>query len=278
LAQQATVAADLWHVNAWMLRRIVVTAVLVLAAFVPTAPAAAGPTATWWHPTKGLTWQWQLSGRVDRTVAAAVYDLDAVDASASDVAALHKAGRKTICYVDVGSYEKGRADSSRYPSTVLGAVMDGWPDEKWVDIRRWDVLGPILVDRFNVCRRKGFDAVEPDNVDGYANRSGFPLTAAHQLAFNRRVADLAHSLGLAVGLKNDLDQVSALAPSFDFADNEECVDYEECDGLSVFIRAGKPVFQAEYELTTAQFCPLAKRLGLSAIRKNIDLDAWRRSC
>jgi hypothetical protein len=31
-------------------------------------------------------------------------------------------------------------------------------------------------------------------------------------------------------------------------------------------------------MTTAQFCPIAKRLGLSAIRKNVDLGAWRRPC
>lgn len=39
---------------------------------------------------------------------------------------------------------------------------------------------------------KGLDAIEPDNVDGYAY-SGLPLTTAHQLQFNRMVARLAPS-------------------------------------------------------------------------------------
>jgi hypothetical protein len=271
-------AADVGRVNISIFRRVVIAVLTGLAVFVPAMPASAAGTATWWHPTKGLTWQWQLSGRLDLTVNAAVYDVDAVDATAADVAALHRAGRKAICYVDVGSYEKGRPDAARFPAAVIGKVMDGWPDERWVDIRRWDVLGPILRDRFATCVQKGFDGVEPDNVDGYANRTGFPLTAADQLAYNRNVADLAHRLGLAVGLKNDVDQARTLAPAFDFAVNEECADYDECDPLSVFVKAGKPVFHTEYSLRLGAFCAATKKLGFSSIRKHLALDAWRQSC
>ena len=71
-----------------------------------------------------------------------------------------------------------------------------------------DVLGPLLEARMDLCRDKGFDAVEADNVDGYANRTGFPLTAADQLRFNRFLAAAAHARGLSIGLKNDLDQVA----------------------------------------------------------------------
>ena len=39
--------------------------------------------------------------------------------------------------------------------------------------------------RFDLCRQKGFDAVEPDLVDGYIQTTGFPLTAADQLTYNR---------------------------------------------------------------------------------------------
>ncbi len=74
--------------------------------------------------------------------------------------------------------------------------------------------------RFDMCRDKGFDAVEADLVDGYARDSGFPLTAADQLTYNRMLADLAHERGLSIGLKNDLDQVADLVDHFDFAINE----------------------------------------------------------
>jgi hypothetical protein len=161
---------------------------------------------------------------------------------------------------------------------VLGSALDGWPGERWLDVRRTDLLRPIMAARMDTCRSKGFDAVEPDNVDGYANKSGFPLTAADQLTYNRMLAELAHERGLAIGLKNDLDQVDALHSHFDFAVNEECAAYDECDLLVPFLRSGKPVFHAEYGVSTAAFCPTSRRLGLSSIRKRLNLNAWREAC
>ena len=67
---------------------------------------------------------------------------------------------------------------------------------------------------------KGCDAVDPDNVDGYTNAPGFPLTAATQLDYDTFLATSAHARGLAVGLKNNLDQVRSLVSSFDFAIND----------------------------------------------------------
>src|SRR5258705_316926 len=81
--------------------------------------------------------------------------------------------------------------------------------------------------------------IEPDNVDGYANSSGFPLSAKDQLAYNRWLAEAAHARGLSIALKNDLDQVAALAPYFDWALNEECFQYKECGSLAPFTTAGK---------------------------------------
>jgi hypothetical protein len=83
---------------------------------------------------------------------------------------------------------------------------------------------------------------------------------------------------VAVGLKNDLDQVAALAPSFDFAVNEECAGYSECGVLSAFTKAGKPVFHAEYSVATTKFCANSKKLGLSSIRKRLSLNAWLQTC
>jgi hypothetical protein len=67
-----------------------------------------------------------------------------------------------------------------------------------------------------MCKAKGFIAVDPDNVDGYTNDNGFDLTAADQLDFNKWLAATAHGLGMAVGLKNDPGQVAELEPYFDF--------------------------------------------------------------
>lgn len=155
---------------------------------------------------------------------------------------------------------------------------NGWEGERWLDIRRTDVLEPLMAERLDMCRDKGFDAVEPDNMDGYRNRTGFPLTAGDQLRYNRLIARLAHERGMAVGLKNDLDQIPELVGDFDFAVNEQCAQYGECERLTPFVEAGKAVFHAEYELPAARFCADSRRLGLSSLLKRWSLDAWRRTC
>lgn len=129
-----------------------------------------------------------------------------------------------------------------------------------------------------MCRDKGFDAVEPDNMDAYRNKSGFPLTAGDQLTYNRLVAKLAHDRGLSVGLKNDLDQIPQLVGDFDFAVNEQCAQYGECARLTPFIEAGKAVFHVEYELPASRFCADTSRLKLSSLEKKYELGAWRRTC
>ncbi|HET6859525.1 MAG TPA: endo alpha-1,4 polygalactosaminidase [Streptomyces sp.] len=235
------------------------------------------PTRARWQPGPGLAWQWQLSGRIDPTVDVPVYDIDGFTNPASTVADLHKRGRKVICYLSTGAWEDFRPDSGEFPKALLGRG-NGWKGERWLDIRRTDVLEPLMAARFDLCREKGFDAVEPDNMDGYRNRTGFPLTAAHQLAYNRLIARLAHERGMAVGLKNDLDQIPELVGDFDFAVNEQCAEFDECAEMTPFIEAGKAVFHVEYELPVGEFCPGARRLRLSSMLKKYELGVWREAC
>lgn len=53
----------------------------------------------------------------------------------------------------------------------------------------------------------------------------------------------AHSRGLSVGLKNDVDQIHSLVSYFDWALNEECVEYNECNKYQPFFDAGKVIQQ-----------------------------------
>ena len=92
------------------------------------------------------------------------------------------------------------------------------------------------------------------------------------------LAGLGHHRGLAVGLKYDVDQVRALEPWFDFAVNEECAAYDECAAYAPFTAAGKAVLHVEYDLARSQFCRGTTRLGLSSMRKRLDLGVWRRPC
>ena len=140
---------------------------------------------------------------------------------------------------------------------MLGS-KNGWPGEKWLDIRQTSILLPIMEARVQKCRQAGFDGVEWDNVDGYSNRTGFPLTANDQLVYDASLANLAHSYGLTVALKNDVEQLPDLAPYVDYAVNEQCQQYNECGGYTTyFINAGKAVFQVEYKLSQAKFCAKA---------------------
>jgi hypothetical protein len=172
-------------------------------------PTTVAPDTAVWTPAPGTTWQWQLSGSIDTSPDVEVFDIDH-EVSAGVVDALHVEGRKVICYLSAGTAEDYRDDYDDFPAAVLGDTMDDWPHERWLDVRALDALEPIMAARMDICADKGFDAVEPDNVDGYSNDTGFPLSAADQLAYNRMIADLAHERGLAVGLKNDLDQVDDL--------------------------------------------------------------------
>ena len=142
-------------------------------------------------------------------------------------------------------------------------------DELWLDIRAPEVRD-IMKARLDLAAQKGCDGVEPDNVDGYSNDNGFGLTPQDQLDFNRFIATEAHSRGLSVGLKNDLDQAADLLPDFDWALNEECYTYNECGVYTdTFIAAGKAVFHAEYTdpATLDAVCAVTKPIGLSTLLK-----------
>lgn len=230
-----------------------------------------------WRPNPRTSWQWQLDTPIDQTLPVEMYDIDLFDNDSSVVASLHAKGKKAVCYISAGTWENWRPDANRFPSSVKGS-SNGWPGERWLDIRQLSLLGPIMQARIDQCKTKGFDGVEFDNVDGYSNSTGFSLTAGDQLAYNAWLANEAHRRGLSVALKNDLDQIPALLPYFDWALAEQCFQYRECETLNPFVAAGKAVMEVEYKLSTDRFCPPANALGFNAMKKRLALDAWRISC
>jgi hypothetical protein len=130
--------------------------------------------------------------------------------------------------------------------------------------------------RFQMCAQKGFDAVEPDNIDGYENDTGFTLSAAEQLTYDEWIAQEVHALGMAVFQKNDPDQASQLQPYFDGELDEECNYYDECSAFAPYLTAGKPVLNAEYTQdgeTTSQFCAADESKGIMGALYSIDLDS-----
>ncbi|HZT95225.1 MAG TPA: endo alpha-1,4 polygalactosaminidase [Chloroflexota bacterium] len=231
-----------------------------------------------WKPPLRLEWQWQLSGKLDTSIHASVYDVDMFGTSKTQVRALHRLGRRVICYIDAGTWENWRPDAPRFPKSVIGRPVQGWQGEWWLDVRRIRTLRPLISARVTACRQKGFDGVEFDNVDGYQNQTGFPLTGREQLRYDIFLANLAHDAGLSVALKNDTGQVAKLLPYFDYALDEQCFQYQECGALRPFVKAGKPVFEVEYSLRRSQFCQRANALNFNSMRKHLSLGPWRRPC
>lgn len=238
-------------------------------------------SSDWWHPTVGLTWQWQIGNNdIDTSIEADVYDVDLyVDQSIIDE--LHARGRRVICYMSVGSWEDWRPDKDQFPADVLGNDYEGWPGERWLDIRQMDKLAPIMLARLDLCKAKGFDAVEPDNMEIHTSDTGFPLTYDDQLKYALWLADESHKRGLAIGVKNASDQVTDLLPHFDFAITEDAFYYDWAEKMNPFVEAGKPVFAAEYTDLPgdfAAFCKRSRQLRFNSILKKRGLDAWIQTC
>jgi hypothetical protein len=222
-----------------------------------------------------------------------VYDIDGFDNTGTDngdessslsssgspvVKELHKLGDHVSCYIDVGTAENWRPDYSEFPAAVLGRD-NGWPGERWLDIAPGPYLSAvqrIMTARFRMCADNGFDAVEPDNIDGAENETGFAITIPEQIAYDKWVATTVHALGMSVAQKNFEDQSTSLEPYFDFSIEEQCFQYDDCSDLAPYTKAGKAVFEAEYQgqgSAPAAFCPGANALGFNSVEFDLDLDA-----
>ena len=224
-----------------------------------------------WTPPQHLTWYWQLQG-TPKVEPVQATDFDGFDNGSATVASFHAAGQHTICYIDVGTWENWRPDASSFPASVKGR-SNGWPGEKWLDVRQLSVLQPIMNARFAMCQQKGFDAVEPDNMDGYENSTGFTISAAQQAIYNEWVAQDVHAHGMAVFQKNDAEQATTLQPYFDGALDEQCNQYSECSSFLPYLTAGKPVLNAEYKTSLyPRFCTADTNLGIMGALLNTNLD------
>jgi hypothetical protein len=250
----------------------------------PTATPTPSPTPTpvpgsWWRPTPGTKWDIQYSvSTLTIKPEIIIYNIDLFDTEASTITNLKAQGKKVICYFSAGSSENWRPDFSQFPASVKGKKVGDWAGENWLDVRQLSILQPIMSARIQMAKNKGCDAVDPDNVDGYTNDSGFPLSYQDQLNYNKMLVNEAHTRGLAIGLKNNLNQINDLVSFYDFSVNESCFDYNECEMLSPFIAQNKPVYGIQYNISTSVFCPKAKALGMDFIKKTWDLDAWIDPC
>lgn len=163
-------------------------------------------------------------------------------------------GEYAICYVNAFQTQPGRLGwwRAHHPDLLLRhrgrLVADAnWPDEVLLDIgtrvnRR--ALARITDRSFRVCAGKGFDAVEPDNLDSWTRSRG-QLRRPDAVAYSRLLVRRAHTRGLAIAQKNAVSLAQRRGVvGWDFAVAEECQVYRECDR---FTRAyGGAVIEIEY--------------------------------
>ncbi|HEY3952538.1 MAG TPA: endo alpha-1,4 polygalactosaminidase [Streptosporangiaceae bacterium] len=217
------------------------------------APVACRPVAhACWYPPhlaadhQPMRWDWQIGRPAPllRTGKRAVdiYDLDGFLTTPAEVRAIHQHWQaatlphpRAICYLDL-AWEDYRPDASptpygRYfPAAALGRVYFGYPQERWVDFRQLDALKPMLRERIAMCARKGFDAVELDDIDSFdpPSTTGFHLTAGDAQNFLAYAFNEIHRYGM-TGLWKNSPWLSWWGRRYtDGAIVEECYTYHAC--------------------------------------------------
>ncbi|MBI5753618.1 endo alpha-1,4 polygalactosaminidase [Candidatus Peregrinibacteria bacterium] len=255
-----------------LFRSILITAILF-----NSSVTIAATQNDWYRPTINTTWQWQLTGKINTNYNADVYDIDLFDTPVQTISFLKLSEKKVLCYFSAGSSEKWRPDFNKFNTASMGKSLSGWAGEKWLDIRSKNVRD-MVSSRLDLAVTKGCTGVEPDNVDGYTNKTGFALTKNDQLNFNRYLANEAHKRGLTIALKNAGDLADELVDYFDLSVNEECHRYNECDQLAVFTQQGKPIFNAEYKFNK-KICQQSLKENIRTIFLSRKLDdSSRKSC
>ncbi|CAJ0548359.1 Ff.00g019720.m01.CDS01 [Fusarium sp. VM40] len=249
-----------------------------------------------WQPEVGASWQIILlkpievhtDTKIEPDVE--IFDLDLYDNDASTFAALKKLGKKVICYFSAGSYENWRDDKKDFHEADLGKPLDGWPGERWLNVSSPNVRS-IMKKRIEMAAKKGCDAIDPDNVDGFQNNNGLKLTQNDTVNFVKFLSETAASFNMSTGLKNAGSVISEVISDVHFSVNEQCVEYSECDTFAPFIDHGKPVFHIEYPKgapgristkTVGGICSGKGKAdgskGFSTVIKKMNLDPWVEYC
>lgn len=184
---------------------------------------------------------------------------------------LKQNGKVVICYFSAGTSENWRSDYGRFPSSVKGGKVDGWSGERWLNTKSSTVLD-IMKDRIDLAKSKGCHGIDPDNVDGFDNNTGFSLSKSDSTNYLKNLASYAHSKGLMMGLKNSAEIASSLSSTLDFAVVEECHQWNECSSYNGFTSKNKAVFQIEYTRKSNNLCNNAKNMGATLIFADWDLD------
>lgn len=247
------------------------------------------PDGQWYIPAPETTFDWDLRGDIpsNTSYAAKVIDIDAFENDAAFVANLHAQNKKVFAYVSVGSIEDWRPDVADFPNSIIGNNYPGWEGEKFIDISNIEALAPIMRARLDMIKEKGFDGVEPDNIDlnsWTTAELGFEITETDIINYSNWLANEAHSRGLSIGQKNASDLAPQLVNTFDWILLEDAFYDDFATEAQIYITKNKAVFATEYTdnynaiLFDEQVCPQANTMSYTAILKHRELDGYIKTC
>jgi hypothetical protein len=196
------------------------------------------------------------NGRFDYQIGGAYKPLASVRIVDRDRTSKPAPGVYNICYINAfqtQAYQDGWW-RRHHPKLLLrnanGALIEdpGWPGEIILNTSTTADRHSLAVveDRWLAgCKAKGFEAVEPDNLDSNTRSHGL-LTQAEDFAFAKLLVTQGHADGLAIAQKNDAEQSAHLRRhvGFDFAIAEECQVYSECNFYTKTY--GAQVYEVEY--------------------------------
>jgi len=208
-----------------------------------------------WVPRPGTTWNYLLAAS-DSDILSRKEEALTVDLNIKPemINKLHKQGKKVICYFSGGTLEGHRKDYNDYYNTP-GLIPDKrgitrW-GEVWLDYRRPEIR-PLIKRRMKEAISKKCDAIEVDCLDGYhfeevTEKWKNPLTKEDSYVFAKWLSQMAHNLGISIGLKNLAGTAARLVNDFDFAVVESCSDSPNlCARFKDFPKHNKAVFTIHY--------------------------------
>jgi hypothetical protein len=208
-----------------------------------------------WVPKPGLTWSYSIAHK-DDVILSRTEEVITIDFQKKKelIDKLHNKGKKVVCYFSGGTIEKHRDDIDDYYA-VKGLIKDKnafteW-DELWLDYRMPEIK-PLIRNRMKIAIDKNCDALEVDCLGAYnhkivTERWDDPLTKEDAYNFAITLSEMAHDLGISIGLKNVADLAPSLVDKFDFAVVESCsMSRNVCAKYESFPKKGKAVFTIHY--------------------------------
>jgi len=281
----------------------------------PVAPPPVTTPGSVWQPAQDSEWQWEIGQALSTTNATdmgtgitayngdtppasnpTVYDIDAIENPASTVTALKGLNDHVICYIEVGTAgdyytvaQEGTATTYYAQLSAagdLGTKLSGYP-ENFLNINSASTVSIIESMIQQQCAAKGFNGVETDLDETFGNNegsTGFTITQANEEAYLTTLSNYMHSLGLA-WISKDLSDtgiqsfVSDMEPLSQGMIDEQANQYGTISLDNVFLKAGKPIFDAEYAPETqAEFCSYDNTNNINGVLFPVNLNGPRQPC